>query len=208
MRKRIILVAFTVAGAVALAAPTPIQAFGGEWIAHILDYGAVAGKGAKAAFNAQMLTRLADEAANTAKTKRWLADIVKTPEAAAEADKAEAAAARAKQKADRAAKEAAEEEKASDEAAGEVVKETGKEAVDKAHESAADGVVKTNSQRSVLIAFLAIMLGAILFIGGIVSMLAPRYKRGEEKPAPFTGVEKAGVRFITTGERPGVWRKV
>jgi hypothetical protein len=223
MRKRITLVAFTVAGAVALAAPTPIQAFWGEWIPHIphipdipyygaLDYGALVGKAAKASVKAQKLGKLADELANAAKTARREADIAKTPEAAAKAEEAEAKAARAQQDADRAAEEAAEGWNASDEAARDVRKKTGKDAFDKIREAGEEGA-KTDLKSSMpallvyLIALVAIVLGGILFLGGIISLLAPRYK-SEKKRAPFTDVEKGGVRLITTGERPGVWLKV
>jgi flagellar biosynthesis GTPase FlhF len=230
MRERIILVAFTVAGLLILAAPTSVTAFWGAWEG-IIGVGkslvALEKAAAKAAAKAQSKLRLAKalrEAAEKAKTL----DPAKAAKAEAEAVKVEAEAAKAQEEAASAAREAAKKRKARGEAeekspvrevAEDAVEEGIKEGVKKVVENGAEGVAKTNAVKPLpallryLIAIPAIMLGGILFLGGIILLLEPRYKTEAERLEAIReqirrNLEKAATKFITTGERPGVWLKV
>ena len=218
MRKRIILVAFTVAGLLILATPTPAPAFLGHVLEGIIEagkYGLAAAEKAAKAVAKRTAAKTAREVAEQAKT--W--GSAKAAKLEAEAVKLEAEAAKAEEEATKAAREARKARGETEEKGPvrEVTEEAVEEGIHHVIETAlAEGVAKWKRLPALvryLIAIPAIMLGSILFLGGIILLLEPRYKTDAERLAAIReqirrNLEKAATKFITTGERPGVWLKL
>jgi hypothetical protein len=132
---------------------------------------------------------------------------------------ARAEAAKAEEEAAKAAREVAKSNKARDEAeekssVRELAEKAAEKGVEEGSKKAVEGAIKTIAENPLpllryLIAIPAIMLGAILFLAGIIGLLEPPYNNDAETLAAIRrDLEKAATKFITTGERPGEWLKL
>jgi hypothetical protein len=233
MPKRIPFLILILAGLLAFAQPTPALAW--EWIISLLKAGkylSAPQKAAKAVQAFEDASTLAEKAAKKADDAMRAAEILRNPEAAAEARwakrdwiRAADEAAKKKKARDEAMAASKEEEKSSfketaEEVTQDVVKEGAQEVVERVgKKEMGDGSTEANAEKQLspleryLLGIPAIMLGAILFLGGIICLLEPRYKNDEERRAAIReqmrrNLEKVATKFTTTGKHPGVWLKV